>query len=156
MTADVFCPPDLRSRSQEFIVERRMKASPRVLYKAWTQDFDRWFATEGTLLMKPETDAPFFFETVAEIDPGSGIQRHPHYGRFLTLEPYRRVEMTWMTGTPGTGGVETVVRVELSPEGDGARLRLIHTGFADEATGRGHQEGWEHGLSILDEKTGAG
>ena len=40
-----------------------MALSPDVLFRAWTQQIDRWFAAPGTALMRGEVDAVFYFET---------------------------------------------------------------------------------------------
>ncbi|WP_246281834.1 SRPBCC family protein [Fodinicola acaciae] len=132
----MFAAPDLSDRRYELTTDRAMALSADVLYRAWTQEFDRWFAAPGSVLMEPRIDAPFFFQTDFQ---GA---RHPHYGRFLRLEPARLVELTWVTGDGGTEGAETVVTVTFTPEADGTRVRLRHAGFPREELRDGHRDAW--------------
>jgi len=126
-------------------------AQPSEVYAAWTERLDTWFAQAGTLAMVPEPGRPYFFYNRDEWG------RHPHYGRFLDVTENQLIEMTWMTGNgaaEGTEGAETLLRIELVPQGAATEVRLTHSGFVSEKSRSGHEENWPLALELLDEVLG--
>ena len=144
--------PDISTRPFDLAVEHVSRLTPAEIYAAWTSGFDRWFAAPGSLLMQPAVNAVFFFETEFEHASAPGLQRHPHYGRFLRLTPDKLVELTWVTGSLGTEGAETIVTVELTAQRAGTRVRLRHAGFASAASRDRHKDAWPFVLAHLDQR----
>jgi hypothetical protein len=134
--------------THEIVVEQNLSARPSDIYLAWTQQFERWFAEPGTVVMRAVVGEPFRFETTHEGN------RYPHFGRFLVLDPDRLVEMSWVTGRNGTWGAETVVRLEIFPADSGSRVRLTHSGFYEAAAAIGHADAWPQVLRHLDNVLG--
>jgi uncharacterized protein YndB with AHSA1/START domain len=134
------------------VTEHTFAAAPAVLYQAWTEGFDRWFAATGSVLMRPEVNAVFFFETEFKPEAQPVTQRHPHYGRFLRLIVDQLVELTWVTGAMGTEGAETVVTVELQAANHGTHLRLTHAGFPNAAARDRHVQAWPSVLIHLEQR----
>jgi uncharacterized protein YndB with AHSA1/START domain len=144
--------PDISARPYDLTVERDFATTPAILYQAWTTGFDRWFAAPGSVLMRPEVNSVFFFESEFKPEGQPLVQRHPHYGRFLRLIADQLVELTWVTGPGGTGGAETIVTVDLRVVGHVTRLSLTHAGFADEAARDRHRHAWPLVLAQLDQR----
>ncbi|HEY4299893.1 MAG TPA: SRPBCC domain-containing protein [Candidatus Didemnitutus sp.] len=135
--------PNLTDRPFSANVTRNLAASPERLYEAFTTQWERWFARPGSASVNPAAGQPFFFET--EHNGG----RHPHYGRYLRLQPGRLVELTWVTGAKGTDGAETILTVEFITAGKECRVRLTHAGFHTEAAAKQHEDAWRG--PVLDE-----
>jgi Activator of Hsp90 ATPase homolog 1-like protein len=142
--------PDISARPFDLKVQRTFGISAAALYEAWSRGFDRWFAAPGSVLMEPEVNAVFFFETEFKPESAQAVERHPHYGRFLRLIQNRLVEMTWVTGALGTEGAETIVTVELTRNPPGTRLHLKHAGFANAAARDRHLSAWPMVLAHMD------
>lgn len=136
-------------------VTRILPHPASVLYRAWTTGLDTWFAEPDSLRVSPVVGAPFFFEVAERTDAGVLGKRHPHYGRFLRLEPNALVELTWVTGKHGTEGAETTLTVRLSEQADRTALTLTHSGFATQEDCDRHADAWPMVLTHLESKLAA-
>jgi uncharacterized protein YndB with AHSA1/START domain len=144
--------PDLSDRPLHLTLERGFECPAKILYDAWTQHLELWFAAPGSLVMRAEVNVPFFFETEYKPKSHTAVRRHPHYGRFLQLNPNHLVQMTWVTGAGGTDGAETIVTIELTTHNDNTNLRLTHSGFVSEAARDAHEHAWPIVLEHLDQQ----
>ncbi len=127
-----------------FTIQKTLAVSPMTIFEAWTEAFDTWFASPGAIRMNPIEGEPFWFEVIHD------GEHHPHYGRFLSLEPGHLIEETWVTGVKGTRGAETVLRIELVESPSGTDLRLTHSGFLDDESAQRHADSWPQILTHLE------
>jgi uncharacterized protein YndB with AHSA1/START domain len=145
MMTDLFTP-DLSGRPHDTQVVRAMRARADAVHRSFTTGWEGWFALPGGLIANPVPQGQLFF--VVEFEG----RRHPHYGRFLTVEPGRKVELTWVTGIEGTQGAETVLSIDIEPDDDGCLLTLTHRGFYEKDRADGHGKSWERILADLDRR----
>jgi uncharacterized protein YndB with AHSA1/START domain len=69
-----------------------------------------------------------------------GGEEHDVSGMFREVVPDQKLVFTWAwRSTPER---ESVVTIELRPDGDGTSLTLTHERFFDEAARDRHQAGW--------------
>jgi uncharacterized protein YndB with AHSA1/START domain len=101
------------------------------------EDLERWFVTGATVDPRPGGKLRFVWETNA-------IE-----GEFVEVAPHRIV----YTLDEGPGYGTTTVTITLTPEGDGTRLHLLHTGFGEgthwDRLYQGLDSGWNAELDNL-------
>ena len=70
-------------------------------------------------------------------------------GTFVEVIPSRRVVFTWgWKGNPVVPPGSSTVEIDLEPDGQGTRLRLVHRGLPEAALAT-HAEGWDYFLPRL-------
>jgi uncharacterized protein YndB with AHSA1/START domain len=128
-------------------IQRSYDAPPERVFRAWTEpaSVKAWLARGGEARIDPRPDGLFYLGMPFE----GGV--HPHYGRYLRVEPPRLVEFTWMSES--TRGKESVVTLAFTPSGSGGtELHLAHAGLPDEDMAARHVAGWTHFLDGLVER----
>jgi uncharacterized protein YndB with AHSA1/START domain len=106
----------------------------------------RWLGPVGTV------------ELVAKTDPRVGGRfemrmrmpddEHNVSGVYLEFVPNQKLVFTWAWRSMPER--ESLVTVELKPDGDGTLLTLIHSQFFDEAARDRHNGGWSGTLGKLE------
>lgn len=136
-------------KTMTITLNRTIPALPAEVYDAWLDP-----ATPGTpwdrsecekVILDPKIEGLFYFKRVSaeRID-------FPHFGRFVVLDPPKKIEYTWMS--PFTRGAESVVTVELERKGDDTLLQLCHSNLPDDELGHLHNGGWTSRLDALVER----
>jgi uncharacterized protein YndB with AHSA1/START domain len=123
-------------------LERRIAARPETVFGFFT-DRAKWLSWMGA-------DGVFSFE------PGGAYRtrisgEHVAAGRFLEVDPPRRLVFTWgwaeggMPVPPGSTSVE----ITLEPTPEGTLLRLVHSGLPTPETCDAHGKRWAHYIERL-------
>ena len=91
---------------------------------------------------------------VFRIDPNG---RDTILGEIVEVTPPTRIVFTWGWSEPGhtVPAGSTTVEIELTRQGTGTLLRLVHRGLTGDQRGK-HEEGWPHYLARLQIVAGGG
>ncbi len=83
------------------------------------------------------------------------IPGHTARGEFVELDPPHRLVFTW-GWEPGEEGPNPVppgsstIEIELTPDGDGTKLRFTHRDLPSDESAASHGHGWDHYLERLE------
>jgi len=72
-------------------------------------------------------------------------------GEYVELDPPNRLVFTW--GWEGESAVppgSSTIEFELSADGDGTRLRFVHSGLPSAESAGSHSHGWDHYFARLE------
>jgi uncharacterized protein YndB with AHSA1/START domain len=125
--------------SQPFITEVDLPAPVEEVFRHLTDPaaMVRWMGQHATL--QPVPGGAF------EVD----INGVPVRGRYLEVEPPRRVVISWgVTGNAELPPGATQVEFTLTSTAAGTRLRLVHSGLPPQQASI-HATGWQHFLDRL-------
>lgn len=128
---------------------RLLKAQPEQVFAAWTRPelMARWFFPDRrwTATITSELRVGGRWEVLMRDETGTP---HNQFGEYREIVPGSRLVFTW--SCPDLGVTDSVVTVELTPQGSGTELRLSHELPPDPNVRRGHEEGWQGCLGSLE------
>jgi uncharacterized protein YndB with AHSA1/START domain len=137
----------------EILIRKFVSASADELFRAWIEPerFARWFAPKPMTVTALRIDArpggEYEIEVSGPTNGGKCGANSRVKGRFLVVDPGKRLSFTWFTAADPFG--ETTVVIDFRATDGGTELRLRHSGFADPVARDRHAEGWEQALGNL-------
>ena len=130
-------------------LKRRLNAPPKRVFAAWTdpQKLMRWFGPEQIEMLRAEAEARVGgrFRLIMR---GTDGEEHDVSGVYREVVPDRKRVFTWAWRT--TPERESLVTVDIRPDGAGSQLTLTHEQFFDEAARDRHEHGWTGCLNKLE------
>lgn len=136
----------------ELVITRIFDAPRELVWKAWTEDMDKWSAP-------PQFTMPV---SEGEVRPGGrwrACMKNRNDGTQLWLggiykevaKPEKLVFTHAWDGPDGKPGPETLVTVTLAEKNGKTEMRFRQTGFDSIESRNGHSEGWNECFDLLDE-----
>lgn len=152
---------DYLSRT-EVRIERRFDATPRQVYRAWTEpeEMSCWMWASLGREVWAENDlrvgGAYRVYTRREGGSAQGPGWSGMCGIYIDVEPDTRLVYTlhWDADVgynrDGRLALDEVVRVDLAPDGTGTRIVFTQVGIPDDGqSAEGHRLGTEQGLDML-------
>jgi len=136
--------------------EIHIAAPPDRVFKALTdaQQLKRWFTSPECPVKSWEMDAcpggHYSYSTEKGTVVVNGVSEFECHGEILEFDPPRFLTYTWIANWHDDKSRRTVVRWELTPEASGTRVKVTHSGLANEnAARKDYSGGWPGVLEML-------
>jgi uncharacterized protein YndB with AHSA1/START domain len=130
-------------------LKRRLKAPPAKVFAAWTdpEKVKVWMGPGEIKALRVETDLRVGgrFRWVMQAPDG---EEHDVSGVYREVVANRKLVFTW--AWKSTPERESLVTVEIKPDGDGSLLTLTHEQFFDADARDRHQGGWTSALDKME------
>jgi uncharacterized protein YndB with AHSA1/START domain len=133
----------------QFVTKRRFAAHPSTVFAAWTtpEHIARWWGPNIGDTSRAEIDLRVGGRFTVLTDAADGDQ-HQVSGIYREVTPNRKLVFTWAwRSTPER---ESLVTIDIEPEGDGTLLTLTHEQLFDDAARDRHETGWRTALDKLE------
>lgn len=148
--------PDLRAapraRHATIVLERRLKASPARVFKAWSDPYERriWdVPDEGWSVTEHEQDVRIGGREHSRFGP-DGDPNWMSDGRYLDIVPDRRLISAGIMHDGEERMTATMSTIEILPDGSGSHLILTdQSAFFGQEEEADRREGWAHCLDNL-------
>lgn len=140
----------MAEKNDELVITRVFDAPREFVWKAWTEDMDKWSAPRDLTLPVGEGD----------LRPGGkwrACMRTPDGAELWLGGEYReivepeRLVFTHAWDQDGKRGPETLVTVTLMEKGTGTEMHFRQSGFTSSEVMKGHEGGWNESFEKLEE-----
>lgn len=130
-------------------IKRRLNAPPAKVFAAWTdpEKVKGWMGPGDVKVLAVECEprAGGRYRWLMRAPSG---EDHDVSGVYREFVPGRKLVFTW--AWKSTPEHESLVTVDLKPDGDGTLLTLTHEQFFDEDARDRHRHGWEGAMDKLE------
>ena len=131
-------------------IKRRFNAPPEKVFAAWTdpEKIKRWMGPGEVTTSRAEADARVGGRYRIVMRKLGSDEEFDVGGVYREIVPNQKLVFTW--AWKSTPERESLVTVEIKPDGKGSLMTLTHEQFFDEDARDRHQQGWEGALAKLE------
>ena len=144
------------ANDESIVTEIHIAAPAERVFKALTDERElmRWFTDPGCPVKLWKMDARlggcYRYVTEKGTVVVNGVSEFECHGEILELDPPRLLVYTWIANWHNDKSRRTVVRWELTPEGSGTRVKVIHSGLElEDAARKDYSSGWPGVMELL-------
>jgi uncharacterized protein YndB with AHSA1/START domain len=130
-------------------IKRRFNVPPEKVFAAWTdpEKVKRWMGPGEVKALSVESD-PCTGGRYRWVMQAPNGEQHDVSGVYREVIPNRKLVFTW--AWKSTPERESLVTVDIKPDGAGSLMTLTHEQFFDEEARDRHNHGWEGALAKME------